>query len=149
MIPERSGKSENRVIIPSEEKSEIKDRIRAYSSELCKTYDDLIELEVRFSKSFCYIRAYQEPLGPVRSCNRKIPETEEMREKLRNTPSPLCRLTYISQDMWTLSIYNFCKDRYEPSPFLTGRMEGTPEEGLETAMEFFYGIQNCRNHQTD
>ena len=146
MTPESPGKSDIRTIIPSEEKSAMKDRIRVYSSELCKTHDDLIRLDVRFFKSFCTIRIYQEPLGSFRSCSQKIRDTEDMREKLRNTPSPLCRLTYISRNIWNLSIYNFCKDRYEPSPFLTGLMEGTPEEGLETAMEYFYGIHPCRNN---
>lgn len=149
MTPERPEKPEDRLIIPRDEKSEIKYRIRTYSSELCKNHDDLIGLKVRFYKLFCTISIYHEPMGPVRSCSRNTLKTEVMREKLRNTPSPLCRLTYVSPNIWTLSIYNFCTDTYDPSPFLTGRMEGTPEEGVETAMEFFYGIQTCRYDQPD
>ncbi|MCA1915794.1 hypothetical protein [Methanospirillum hungatei] len=145
MTQESLGKSDVRTIIPPEEKSAMKELIRAYSSELLKTHDDLIRLDVRFFKSFCTIRIYQEPFGSFQSCSQKIRDSEEMREKLRNTPSPLCRLTYIAPKRWTLSIYNFCKDKYEPSPFLTGRMEGTPEEGFETAMEYFYGKKKKKN----
>jgi len=58
-------------------------------------------------------------------------------ERLRNTPTHLCRLSYTgSSDLWGFACYSYAHEKYEPSFLLTGARAGTPEEAFATSTLF-------------
>jgi hypothetical protein len=95
-------------------------------------------LDIRFKGQFCYIDAYTEPAVPQNwpppdyPDYPDYPETrEQMIERLRNTPTHLCRLRYFGgTDRWGFAFYTYSSDKYELSVFPTGEFLGKPEEAL-------------------
>jgi hypothetical protein len=88
-------------------------------------------LEVRFKGALCYIDAYMEPdsAGTPWKITR---ETEEQYlDRLRSTPTHLCRLRRFGPDRWSVAFFTYSHERYEPSFFASGKQFGTPEEGLD------------------
>ncbi|MFN8484291.1 MAG: hypothetical protein U0768_14735 [Anaerolineae bacterium] len=87
--PDSGGKP-----VPDAVKRRTEERIRRYAGAHfagCFTH-----LDVRFRGQFCYIDAYREP-EPLTPSWPPVdwPETrEEYLERLRNTPTHLCRLRY-------------------------------------------------------
>ncbi len=65
---------------------------------------------------------------------------EEYYERCRNSPSPLCRLRYFPSRGWTLAVFTYSHEKFEPAIFQTGNWEGTPEEALDIAMMMYYSI---------
>ena len=56
----------------------------------------------------------------------------EILERLRNTPTHLCRLRYFGdENAWSLAFYTYSHNRYEPSVFDNGTFHGTPEEAFD------------------
>lgn len=97
-----------------------------------------LRIDVRFRGTFCYIDAYTEPDVPRGS----KPPTGETRdqwiERLRNTPTHLCRIRYFgSEDRWGFAWYTYAHEKYEPSFLITGESHGTPEEAFQTSTLFF------------
>lgn len=93
-------------------------------------------LDIRFRGVFCYIDAYTEPepLGPNWPPADWPESREEYRERLRATPTHLCRLRYFGQDdRWTFGFYTYSNERYELAMFPSGDFFGTPEEAFEVA----------------
>jgi hypothetical protein len=92
-------------------------------------------LDVRFRGQFCYIDAYTEPHVPPDFPPPNWPESrEEHLERLRNTPTHLCRLRYFGdEDGWSMAFYTYSHETYEPCFFNTGSDHGTPEEAFDTA----------------
>ena len=92
-------------------------------------------LDVRFRGQFCYIDAYTEPHVPPDFPLPNWPESrQEHLERLRNTPTHLCRLRYFGdEDGWSMAFYTYSHETYEPCFFDTGSDHGTPEEAFETA----------------
>ena len=118
------------VKIPESTKQRTKQRILAYAE---KHYaGKYTRIDVRFRSQFCYIDAYTEPdvaddfPPPDFSVTR-----EEHIEKLRNTPTHLCRLRHFSEDRWSVAFYTYSHMKYEPTFFENGSDNGTPEEGFE------------------
>jgi hypothetical protein len=59
---------------------------------------------------------------------------EEYIERLRNTPTHLCRLRYFGdENRWSMALYTYSHEKYEPCIFNNGTFHGTPEEGFDTA----------------
>src|SRR6266508_4087540 len=60
------------------------------------------------------------------------PETrEEFLERLRSTPTKLCRLRYFGgEDRWGFAFYTYGNERYELSVFPSGEFLGPPEEAF-------------------
>ena len=55
-------------------------------------------------------------------------------ERLRNTPTHLCRLRYFGdEDGWGFGFYTYSNDKYELSVFPSGEFRGTPEDAFDTA----------------
>jgi hypothetical protein len=54
-------------------------------------------------------------------------------ERLRNVPTHLCRLRYLGpyRTAWSVAFFTYSHERYEPTFFENGELEGTPEEGFE------------------
>ncbi len=125
--------------IPPKVQSEVKQKLLAYAEERYGNVKDLIRIDVRFKGHFCYIDAYHEPPEPDEESLSYFGITrEEFIEQRRNTPSPLCRLRYFQLAGWTLAIYTYSNEKYEPAIFSSGKWEGTPEEALDMVMKMYY-----------
>jgi len=93
-------------------------------------------LDIRFRGQFCYIDAYTEP--EPSSADWLPPGGRETREayleRLRNTPTHLCRLRYSGhEERWGFAFYTYSHQRYEPSFLPSGEFFDTPEEAFEVA----------------
>ena len=117
------------VNIPERKRREVKQRIEQFAAE---NYAGQYErLDVRFRGKFCYIDAYTEPFVAEGWPPEDWPETrEEMIERLRNTPTHLCRLRYLGGDEWGFAFYTYSNESYELSVFPSGKFSGTPEEAF-------------------
>jgi hypothetical protein len=90
-------------------------------------------LDIRFKGTFCYIDAYTEPDEPGPGLLKITGETrEEYLERVRATPTHLCRLRYFGrEEEWGVAFYTYSNDRYELSVFPTGSFYGTVEDAFE------------------
>ena len=120
------------VKIPEHKKPQIKQRIEQFAAE--NYAGKYTQLEVRFRGKFCYIDAYTEPFVAEGWPPDNWPETrEEMIERLRNTPTHLCRLLYYSDDKWGFAFYAYSSEKYELSVFPNGSFTGTLEDAFAAA----------------
>jgi hypothetical protein len=113
-------------------------RIRRYAEEhFIGRYS---RLDIRFRGQFCYIDAYTEPEPPGLDWPPPDwPESrEEMIERLRNTPTHLCRLRYFGdEERWGFAFYTYSGERYELSVFPSGEFLGPPEEAFRVSAEAY------------
>ena len=94
-------------------------------------------VDVSFRGKFCYIDMFQEPAIPTKAVLTALRETKEhYLERLRSTPIHLCRLRHFAEDKWSLALYLYSHERYEPSVYLTGEYFGTPEEAIDLCATF-------------
>lgn len=77
-----------------------------------------IQLRPRFKGQFCYIDTFEERNGEERSF-------------------PLCRFRYLNSD-WSMALFTYSNERYEPCILSNGRLEGTIEEGLAVCDPFIF-----------
>ena len=120
------------VKIPKAVQERTEQRIRAFAER--EYAGKFTRLGIRFRGALCYIDAFTEPVKPTPSLLKITGETrEEYMERLRNNPLHLCRLRYFAEDRWSMAFYTYSHEKYEPCMFDTGEVEGTPEEGFETA----------------
>jgi len=119
-------------------KNELKQRILKFAEEnIAGRYT---KLDIRFRDKFCYVEAYTEPEDIViKEWPPDFPETrEEHIERMRNTPTHLCRLRYFGdKDEWGLAFYSYAHNKYETSVFPNGKFFGTPELAIETSADFY------------
>ncbi len=118
--------------VPEAVQRRTEQRIREYAEQhFAGRYT---RIDVRFRAQFCYIDAYTEPEPPGPNWPPDWPETaEEMQERLRNTPTHLCRLRYFGDDRWSFGFFTYSNERYELSVFPSGEFFGTPEEAFQVA----------------
>jgi hypothetical protein len=121
------------VKIPERVQQRTRQRILVYAEQ--HYAGKYTRLDVRFRGQFCYIDAYTEPHLPPDFPLPNWPESrQEHLERLRNTPTHLCRLRYFGdEDRWNMAFYTYSHETYEPCFFDTGSDHGTPEEAFETA----------------
>lgn len=64
-----------------------------------------------------------------------FPESrQEYVERLRNTPTHLCRLRYFGdEDAWSFAFYTYSHEKSETSVLINDSFFGTPEEAFETS----------------
>jgi len=68
------------------------------------------------------------------------PETrEEYLERLRNTPTHLCRLRYFGHERWGWAFYTYSHEKYEFSYFPDGQPFGKPEDAFLAAADIYLG----------
>jgi len=104
------------VKISSLRKAEIENRIKRYANEKLKTKCDGVE--VRFRGALCYVTALQnEPDG----------------NKYR---FPLCRLRHFDLEKWSIALFTWSNERYEPCILPSGEWFGSVEECLELGTTF-------------
>jgi hypothetical protein len=126
--PQSGGK-----MIPDTIKRRIRQRI-LYHAE--KHYAGRYNrIDVRFRGQFCYIDAYTEP-KVSKNCDPELygESLEKYIERLRNTPTHLCRLRYFGdENLWSMAFYTYSHEKYEPCIFDNGSWHGTPEEAFDTS----------------
>lgn len=131
--PDRGGRR-----IPEAVKRRTEQRIRRYAEQhFAGCYRSL---DIRFRGQFCYVDAYVEPGEPPPNWPPPDwPETwKEMQERLRNTPTHLCRLRYFGdEERWSFAFYTYSNERYELSVFPSGEFFGRPEEAFEVSAEAY------------
>ena len=125
------------MLIPQDIRSLIRDKILTRYDEWYTSDTENMRLNIRFRGQFCYIGSLHEPPEP-NPCSLKDKTRDEYLKRFRQTPAPLCRLRYSSLEQWSVSLYNYCRDIYEPSVFLSGSWEGKPEEALDLVMQVYY-----------
>ena len=120
------------VRIPDKIKPQVEQRIRAYAEQ--HFAGKYTRLDIRFRGVFCYIDAYTEPEEPGPGWPPvDWPETrEQYLERLRNTPTHLCRLRYFGDiDRWSFGFYTYSNERYQLSIFPNGEFIGKPEDAFQ------------------
>jgi hypothetical protein len=117
------------VKIPDALQDETKGRLLAHAEKhYAGTYS---RLEIRFHNQFCYVDAYQEPEAGASPSPGSGETGAAYLERLRNTPTHLCRLRYCGQDQWSVAFYTYSHEKYEPCIMDNGSFHGTPEDGLD------------------
>jgi hypothetical protein len=128
------------VRIPDAVKRRTEARLRRHAEEhFAGRYT---ALDIRFRGQFCYVDAYREPepLGPGWP-PPDWPETrEEYQERLRKTPTHLCRLRFFGdEERWAYAFYTYSNERYELSVFPSGEFLGPPEDALHASATVYLG----------
>jgi hypothetical protein len=126
------------VKIPEAVKRRIEAHLRRYAEEHFAGY--YTKLDIRFRGQFCYIDAYTEPVppGPDWPPSGWPESREEYIERLRNTPTHLCRLRYFGNEAdWGFAFYSYGSARYELSVFPSGEFFGSPEEAFQISTELY------------
>lgn len=124
------------VKIPEAFKAEVRRQIEAYAAEhFAGRYT---RLDVRFRGQFCYMDAFTEPDPSGRPFGG---ETRAQRlERLRDTPTHLCRLRHFQRERWTLGFYKYSDEKYELCyPDGSADFFCTPEQGFATAAKVYLG----------
>ncbi len=120
--------------IPEMTKMSTEARIERYAEEhFAGRYT---RLEIRFRGQFCYIDAYREP-EPDWPPPGWPESREEYVERMKNTPTHLCRLRHFGGDRWGFAFYTYSNNRYELSVFPSGDFFGTPEEAFHVSAEMY------------
>lgn len=124
--------------IPEAVRRRTEDRIRNYAQQhFAGRYT---RLDIRFRDQFCYIDAYTEPEPPDPSWPPPgWRETrEEYLERLRDTPTHLCRLRYFGgEERWGFGFYTYSDERYTLSVFPSGEFLGPSEQAFQVAADFY------------
>lgn len=97
-------------------KAAIEDRINRYADQNLKAKWDMIE--VRFRGALCYVTALR---------------TESGGEEF---PFPLCRLRHFDMERWSISLFTWGNEKYEPCILPNGEWFGTIEDCLEIGTTF-------------
>ena len=119
--------------IPDSIKPKIRQRILDYAAQhYTGKYN---HIDVRFRGHFCYIDAYTEPhVSDEYDAELYRESREEHIERLRNTPTHLCRLRFFGdEDRWSMAFFTYSNEKYEPCIFNNGSWHGTPEEAFDTS----------------
>ena len=120
--------------IPAAIQPRIRQRILAHAQKhYAGKYN---RIEVWYRGKFCYIDAYTEPFVPPEYDPGLYggKSREERIAELRDFPTHLCRLRYFGdEDSWSMAIYTYSHEKYEPCFFDNGSWHGTPEEAFNTA----------------
>ena len=93
-------------------------------------------LELRFRGQFCYVDAFTEPeeTGPNWPPPDWPEKREERLERLRKTPTHLCRLRYFGNEVsWGFAFDTDSHERYELSVYPSGEFLGRPEEAFHVS----------------
>lgn len=127
------------VKIPEKVQSRIDTRILAHAEK--HHAGKYTRIDVRFRGKFCYIDAYTEPYVPEDyDADLYGKSRNEYIERLRNTPTHLCRLRYFGdEDRWSMAFYTYSHETYEPCVFDSGSWHGTPEEAFDTSAVYLDG----------
>jgi len=95
----------------------IQEELRAEVESFARTrsWYPRIHLSLRFKNQFFYIDMIEEGDG---------------------RPFPLCRLRHFTKDRWSLALFTYSHERYEPCVFSSGKWEGRVEEAIALCEPF-------------
>jgi hypothetical protein len=128
--PHTGGKS-----IPHAVKARTQRRILDYANK--HHSGKFTRIDVRFRGALCYIDVYTEPGVPRGTASPAGETPEQWIERLRNTPTHVCRIRYFgNEDRWSFAWYTYAHEKYEPGFPITEEDQGTPEEAFETSAHF-------------
>ena len=132
--PEAGG-----VKIPPAVRQRTEQRIRQYAEK--HFAGKFTRLDIRFRAQFCYIDAYTEPSVPRNWPPEDWQETREQYvERLRNTPTHLCRLRYFGdEERWAFAFFAYSSEKYELSMLPSGDFYASPEDAFATAAGLYLG----------
>lgn len=99
--------------IPPQSHEGLCRQAEAFASE--RAWYPRIQLKLRFKNQFCYVDTI-----------------EEGDERL----FPLCRLRHFNPHGWSLALFTYSNERYEPCLFPGGKWEGTFEAALAVCEPF-------------
>lgn len=96
-------------------------------------------LDIRFKAQFCYIDAYTEPVAMPGWPPPGGQETQEQYlERLRTTPTHLCRLRYFGdEERWGFAFFAYSSESYKLSMFPSGEFFGPPEEAFHVSAQAY------------
>ena len=96
-------------------------------------------IDVRFRGALCYVDAFTEPTPPSRDLLRSLGESlDEYLARLREVPTRLCRLRYFAgRGLWSVALYSYSSERFEPCILPTGEYCGSPEECFALGASFY------------
>ena len=115
--------------IPTRVQADVIKRINQLAQEQYK--GRYTRLDIHFRNQFCYIDAYTEPSLAEDWPPPGWDETrEESLERIRNTPTHLCRLRYFGNDEWGFAFYTYSHEKYEFSIYPNGEFTGKPEDAF-------------------
>ena len=89
-----------------------------------------------FNRLYCYCVLLSLFFLVLDNCIHRWPpddwseSREEYAERLRNTPTHLCRLRYFGNDEWGFAFYTYSHEKYELSMYDDGQFTGTPERAF-------------------
>lgn len=109
-------------------------RIRAVAEE--EFAGQYAHLDIRFRGQFCYVDVYTDPddMGPDWPPANWPESREEYLERMRSTPTHLCRLHYYGdEEEWGFAFYTYSSGKYEPAIFPTGHDRGSPEDAFRVS----------------
>ena len=110
--PHRGG-----VKIPKKRHHEILLQVEKYART--RSWYPKIQLKARIKSQFCYVATIEE--SDVR-------------------PLPLCRLRFFRENIWSLALFTYSNERYEPCAFSNGKLEGSLEDALLLCEPFITGL---------
>jgi len=117
------------VKIPPTVQADVEKRSRAIAEKEFK--GKYTRLDLRFKNQFCYMDAYTEPVVQKDwPPDDSIETRAEYYERLRATPTHLCRLRYFGDDEWGFAFYTYSHQKYELSMYEDGQFTGKPEQAF-------------------
>ena len=123
--------------IPDTVRRRVEARLRGYAEQHFS--GRYTRLDIRFRGQFCYVDAYTEPeLTPGWPPADGLETREAYVERLRNTPTHLCRLRYFGdEEGWGFGFYAYSSESYELSVFPSGDFLGPPEEAFQVSAQMY------------
>ena len=125
--------------VPAALQLDTRSRIEMYAD---RNYSGLyLRIDVRFRGALCYIDAFTEPAPPTADLLHSLNESrEQYLARRRETPTHLCRLRYFAgRNLWSMALYTYSNERFEPCVLPAGEHCGTPEECFDLAASFYLG----------
>lgn len=123
------------VAIPKALQREVERRLNEHTAK--RYANACAKLGLRFRGQFLYVDAYKVVDPKAKPWAKSKESDEAYRERLRNTPTHLCRLRHFGRDRWSLAFYKYSDEKYEPCFFHSNEWFGTPEEGLDVGAQVY------------
>ena len=97
-------------------KAEVENRIFKYADQYLK--NKCHRIEVRFRGALCYVVAWKTKSDGEEFC------------------FPLCRLRHFDKERWSIALFTWSNEKYEPCIFPSGEWFGNIEECLKLGATF-------------
>lgn len=94
------------------------------------------EIAVRFKAQFCYVDGTLEPVPAPTGAGAAGAETARP-ESPASDLMPLCRLRFFGPDRWSLTLYSYAHETYDPTVFGTGEFFGPACDGFDLAATLY------------